>query len=102
MSTAQVVFTAVVAVLASARLTRLIVADTYPPVAWLRSKWAGLTHDGEWAALVSCSFCAAPYVSAVVLALGYWLDWPTWWYVACCWLAVSYAAAIVVQYDEPS
>ena len=101
MSPFLIVVTALVGTLAAARLTRLIVADTYPPAAWVRSKWDALTHDGSWSELVHCSFCAAPYVTAAVFAPGYFLDWPTWWYVLVCWLAASYVASMVVARDEP-
>jgi hypothetical protein len=96
----QIVFTTIVAILATARITRLIVEDEYPPSIWVRIKWDRLTRDGEWAKLVHCGWCASPYVAALVLGLGYFLTWPTWWYVACSWLAASYAAGWVVFHDE--
>ena len=96
----QIVFTSVVAVLASARITRLIVEDEYPPSIWVRMKWDRLTRDGEWAKLVHCGWCASPYVTALVLGLGYFLRWPTWWYVGSAWLAASYVAGWIVFHDE--
>lgn len=91
----------VVAALSIARLTRLITQDIYPPVAWLRAKWAGLTHDGEWAELVTCPFCAAPYIAAVILAWG-WFSGPHWtWWAFNGWLAFAYVGSMIVVRDTP-
>jgi len=94
------VVTGVFGVLASARLTRLIVADSYPPAAWLRSKWDALTHDGSWSELVHCGWCASPYVSAAVFAPGYFLSWPHWWYLVTGFIAASWLVGWVVFHDE--
>lgn len=91
----------VVGVLSVARLTRLLTQDTYPPVAWLRSQWERITHDGPWADLATCPFCAAPYIAAVVLAWGLATDLHTAWWVVNGWLALSYVAAMVVVRDTP-
>jgi hypothetical protein len=96
----RIVAIALVGVLATARLTRLLVADMYPPSIWVRIQWHHFTRDGGWAKLVDCHFCAAPYFAALVFGVGYFLHWPTWWWVATCWLAASYAAALVVERDE--
>lgn len=97
--------------LASARATRLLTSDAYPPAEWVRTRWqtwAGQTEAREaWAPLLVCPFCAAPYLVAVNLtwALCAGLDWgdlPTdaWWVVNV-WAAVSYAASMIVVRDEP-
>ena len=86
--------------LATARLTRLITADEYPPSAWLRTKWDALTRDGKWSLLVHCHWCASPYVAAVVLATGELSDYHYVWWLICGWLAGSYVAAMVVERDE--
>jgi hypothetical protein len=99
MSPFQIVCAALVTIGASARLTRLIVFDTYPPVAWLRIKWHTITKDNEWSKLVDCGYCAAPYFTAALLAWGYFTKWQLAWWIVCCWLAASYAASIVVAYD---
>ncbi len=55
------------ATLAVFRLTRLIVADVFPPIRWARER---LERGPEWLAdLVSCHWCASAYVSAGVVAL---------------------------------
>lgn len=94
-------------VVGSARLTRLLLFDSYPPVAWLRAKWDDRTHQSDWNPLLHCAYCAAPYVTLVTGALSLWfLDvsvpfshLSTWFWLIGGWAAGAYAAAIVVAYD---
>lgn len=91
---------ALVGVLSSARLTRLLVSDDFPPIVWFRTKWDGLTNDGSWSKIVHCMWCASPYFSAMILAWGVLshLHW-TWW-VFNGWMAGSYIASWIVFHDE--
>jgi hypothetical protein len=89
------------AVLGTARLTRLLVFDSYPPVAWLRAQWDRATGDGPWSQLVHCGFCAAPWIAVATLAWGYFTDLHWSWWVFYGWLAISYLAAAFVAWDEP-
>lgn len=99
----------VVGTIAVARATRLVVHDQYPPAKWVRDWWIRVTHDGAWAVLAECPFCASPYIAAVTLAVavagGVWrpeLDTLAgWWWVLAVWAAVSYLAAMIVLRDEP-
>jgi hypothetical protein len=99
MNTFTMVAAALIGVVSVARLTRLITQDSYPPVAWLRSKWQAITHDGDWSELATCPYCAAPYIAAVVLAWGLLTDFQTAWWVVNGWLAASYLASMVVVRD---
>lgn len=99
MSNFEWIAAAVIAVLSSARITRLIIWDKYPPSAWVRSKWDALTNDGEWSVLVHCGYCTAPYVALFTIGSGYLSDWHLGWWLFNGWLAASYLAAIVVAYD---
>lgn len=91
-----------VGVLSVARLTRLVTADTYPPVKAVRDWWElRVTKSGPWAELVTCPFCAAPYIAAVVLAWGWLSDLHTPWWVFNGWLALAYVAAMIVVRDTP-
>jgi hypothetical protein len=96
----QIVATAFLGTVATGRITRLAVNDEFPPVVWARMKWDHLTHDGSWSALAHCMWCFSPYAAAGVFGLGYFLEWPTWWYVVTGWLTASYLAAILVFHDE--
>jgi hypothetical protein len=95
---------AIVAVLGVGRATRLLTYDDYPPVVWLRLHWAKLVRYGPWQKLVTCGWCASPYIAAgcigwYLLADGTGWAW-TWWFV---WgaLALSYAAVMVMVRDDP-
>ncbi len=70
---------------ASYRLTRLIVDDTFPPVAWVRERLTGESSTAsrwswvpEWvSALVSCSWCASVWVAGgVTLLTAVWIGLP--------------------------
>ena len=93
-----------IAVVSAARINRLVVWDSYPPSAWLRSKWDALTHDGDWSVLAHCGYCFGMYAALVVvgwlvadLKLGDGVHWSWWAFNG--WLAASYVAAIVMAYD---
>lgn len=85
--------TLVVGVLATARLTRLVVADrvTLAPRAWVQQ------HGPGWAAyLVACSWCVSIYTGAGVAAALWAWDWSVWPLAA---LAFSYAAGSLAMKD---
>lgn len=96
------VLAVLVATVGVARLTRLITYDTYPPVAWLRSKWQGLTRDGEWSKLATCGFCAAPYLMAACLLWGVFTAFHWSWWAFWGWLALSYVSSMIFARDEPA
>lgn len=93
---------ALVGIMGSARLVRLIVNDSYPPVVWLRIKWDDKTHKSLWNKLMHCPWCLSPYTTAVVLA--WYLLSDGWardaWWIFNGWLAASYVASWVVFHDE--
>lgn len=112
------------AVVAVARATRLVVHDPYPPVQVLRLRWIDYQANRDWdpvaqhertglrygwGSLVTCPFCAAPYITAVTLAVAIAGDvWEPdlhtlggWWLVLAVWASISYLAAMLVLRDEP-
>lgn len=91
----------IVGTLGTARATRLLVDDSYPPSAWVRDKWRALTNDGAWSSLVDCAFCAAPYIAAVNGAYAWASDLHWSWWMLNIWAAVAYASAIIVVRDTP-
>lgn len=99
------ILAAVVCVLASARLTRLVIHDTFPPSAWLRAKWELAFGDSAWGDLLRCHYCLAPWITGAVMLIGWaaGITEPSGahgavWFAAA-WLGLSYAASIVVSYD---
>jgi hypothetical protein len=95
----------IVGTVAVARATRLVTSDAYPPAVWLRIRWANATGSRratqDWAPLLECPFCFAPYAAAVNLGWAWWSDLGTWWWLINVWAAVSYLAAMIVVRDEP-
>jgi hypothetical protein len=90
----------VVWIVASARITRLLTQDSFPPVVWLRMKWDDKTEGNGWNVLFHCHWCMSFWVTA---AIGVWgflsnLHW-TWWILNVV-LAASYISAFVVERDE--
>lgn len=107
MTDLQLILLFVIGVLATARLTKLIVEDDWPPTMWFREWYiVKLTKGNGWAKLVECVFCVAPWVALVNVGLAWLsfdgdgsLDW--WWLIPNLWLATSYAAAMTVARDIP-
>lgn len=87
----------VLTVLGTARLTRLLIHDKWPPVlearlrvlswflnretrgddrGWNRLPWWDPRYlfTYGWSPLLLCQYCLAPYVAAVVLAVTLWAD----------------------------
>jgi hypothetical protein len=99
MSEFLMVVAAFIGVGSAARVTRLITQDTYPPVVWLRTWWAGVTNDGPWEKLVTCPWCAAPYITAIILTWGLLTNFQPAWWIVNGWLCAAYLAAMWVIRD---
>lgn len=95
----QWVAAAVVAVLSTARITRLVTWDEFPPSVWLRVKWDTLTHDGSWALLAHCGYCFGLWAASVVVGWGYLSGFHWTWWLFNGWLSVGYLAAVFMAYD---
>ena len=96
---------ALIGIVSTARMARLLTFDDFPPAAWFRLKFASLLGS-KWENLAVCPFCIAPYLMAVqiawFLALYRHHDAFIWfWLVPNLWWAGSYVASIVVAYDQP-
>lgn len=101
---AETILLTVVFIVASARFTRLIVADTFPPSVKLRV-WYEDHASGGWESLLSCPWCFGFWAVTANAALGwaaYALPQPAWtiWAAANGLLAASYAASWIVYKDE--
>lgn len=90
---------AVVGVLGTARIVRLVTADEFPPTEWLRLKWAVAVGE-KWGKLLNCLWCFSPYATAANLAWAVISDLHWTWWVFNGWMAASYAASWVVYHDE--
>lgn len=95
----QLTVACIIGVLGSARATRLLVADGFPPIVSLRIWYADHVPQ-EWGKLASCPWCMAPYVVAGDMAWALAGNLDIIWYVVNGWAAASYAAAYIVLKDE--
>lgn len=78
------VFRFVLLALSAYRLTRLLVSDSWPPVAWFRDKVEyRMGPDSAWYELVTCPWCAGTYITFAVFAIDHYLWTPPFWLLAC-------------------
>lgn len=101
-----VIAAVLVAVVGIGRVVRLITYDDFPPSIWLRSKWNWLVKGGEWRKIVTCLWCASPYVTAICmgwffLGLFVWTPLLVAWWIAWGFAGISYLSSILVRRDEP-
>lgn len=91
--------TLVLAMLATARLTRLVTTDriTAGPRSWLITR---LPEESLISYLVVCDWCVSVYTGALVA--GSWWLWGghTWYTVLMAALALSYAAGFLAQKEN--
>lgn len=96
---------AAVTITSSARITRLVTYDKFPPVQWLRDKYADLTDRPRllgWQLLAFCAYCASFWITVGVVLWGYLTDWQPVWWVVNGTFGASYLAAILMVHDgEP-
>lgn len=90
---------AAITVVSSARITRLATHDAFPPIVWLRDKYADATDGTGWQLLAFCPYCASFWITAAVALIGYFTDFHEAWVLVNSIFAASYAAAILVARD---
>ena len=90
---------AVIAVFSSARFTRLLTFDKFPPIASVRNWYADRTDGSDWQVLAFCGYCMSVWVTTAVVLWGYYADWNTPWLLVNGISAASYGAAIVMAND---
>lgn len=98
-STVTLVLAVLIGIGATARLTRLITWDSYPPAAWLRSKWDQITDDGDWSVLAHCGYCFGLWSALFVVGWGWLSDLHWSWWLFCIWMTVGYLGPILMAYD---
>jgi carbon starvation protein CstA len=96
----EVVAAVLVTVVAAARLTRLLVQDTFPPVRWLRDRWDVLTEGSTWNMLMHCHWCMGAWTTLLVGGSGLLSGFHTVWWVVAGWFAAMYVVSWLVHNDE--
>lgn len=83
----------------SARLTRLITQDIFPPTAAIRD-WIGDHWPEKWALLFHCHWCFGFWANLINLTAGWFSDLhPLWWFANLAF-AGSYFTSWIVNNDE--
>lgn len=91
-----------VGVVSVARTARFLIYDDFPPMTWLRVRFlARFDEENKWSKIAECQYCITPYLAAGMLAWAWVSDLNEWWWVINGVWAASYAAAILVSYDQP-
>lgn len=78
----QWVAVAIVTALSSARLTRLVTVDTFPPVKAVRDWFEEKTDGSGWQILTMCGYCFSFWATLLVVLTGWASDWPTAWWLS--------------------
>jgi hypothetical protein len=61
--------TLLIAALATYRITRLLVADAWPPTEWFRMRVERrMGSESAWAYFVNCPWCVSAYIGGAVVA----------------------------------
>lgn len=100
----QLALAAIVALLAAARITRLVVHDSFPPAVWARNHWEKAFDSQGWALLLLCHWCFSYWATLFVVGtffLTFLAPWIAWiWWIVMGTLALSYPVAQYVHFDE--
>ncbi len=98
----------ITASIATARMTRLLVDDAWPPVKRFRERYVNRVGD-EWEPLFECPFCVSAYFALPqVIWFAAMVNWPdAWWlsvpwWIGNGWFALMYVAALINVRDLPS
>lgn len=90
----------VVLCLSAGRITRLITADSFPPVVWVRIKWDDWTDGSDWNKLFHCHWCMSFWVVTPLALWGWLSNLHTSWWIINAILAASYVVPMIVERDE--
>jgi len=94
-----VVLAILVTITATARLTRLVVHDDFPPTMWWRDLWDKWTRNSDWNKVMHCGFCFSFWAAVFVVGTGLLLSFSVVWFLIFGTLGASYLAAIIMTSD---
>jgi len=100
LSIVETVFAVLIAVFGTARLTRIVAHDDYPPAEWLRMQSYRLLGD-KWGKITNCIWCTQPYIVLICMSWGWFSDFHWSWWAFWAWMALSQAGSSLLAYDEP-
>ena len=100
LSTVETVLAVLIGVFGTARLTRIVAHDDYPPAEWVRTRSFALLGD-KWGKITACIWCTQPYIVAICMAWAWFSDFHWSWWAFWGWMALSQAGSTLLAYDEP-
>lgn len=94
----------IIVVFASARMTRMLTFDDFPPAKFIRDHWDARTLDSGWNELFHCPYCMGIWVSLpfTVLGVAILFGWGAFttltgaFLAFCAWMTVGYLNGIIV------
>lgn len=96
-------------IISASRLTRLATVDKFPPIAWLRNKYADFTDGTDWQWLMFCGYCFSFWATLGVITWAYFAGvfapgataevWTRVWWLVNGTFAASYLAAVFMAHD---
>lgn len=85
---------------ASARLTRLVTIDEFPPIVGVKARLSRRYGPMHWTSdLLDCPWCFAPWVLIPVGLSALAWHQHLWWQVLTGWLGAAYVVGWVVSRD---
>lgn len=93
----------ILTVLSTARITRLLTYDKFPPIMWLREhfiEWTDKTARRRgWQLLAFCGYCMSFWVAIGIVLWGHFTEFQEGWWLVNSIFAASYLSAMVMAYD---
>lgn len=98
-------------IISASRLTRLATVDKFPPIKWVREKYADVTDGTDWFWLMYCGYCFSFWATLTVIAWGWFAGvypgintstaevWTQVWWTVNGTLAAAYLAAVFMAND---
>jgi hypothetical protein len=90
---------AIITITSSARITRLLTIDKFPPIQWARDKFEDATDGSNWQLLTMCGYCMSVWTTTGVVLWGWFTGWNLYWWIVNAILGAAYLAAILVRFD---
>lgn len=90
---------ALIAIVSTSRITRLLTYDSMPIFFGLRNLWDKATGNSSWNLLMHCQYCASVWVAPAVVLSGYFSNLHIIWWLFNGSLAAGYLGAILMAKD---
>lgn len=87
-------------IVATARIARLIVSDSFPLSIYLRVWWDNHTSESLWNPLLHCPWCITFWIVLANAGVAWATHLHPVWFILNGLLAASYAASWIVFHDE--